>query len=122
MTTVLVVDDEAIIRLNLSSELADQGYRTVEAASAEEGLVLFRAHAEILAAVIDIQLPGTMDGYDLVRAIRAERPGALVVIMSGSDFTPPAAFDEHVIIERKPCDARKIGFILQSRIDRTSAA
>lgn len=118
MTTVLVVDDEAIIRMGLSTELAAQGYGTIEAGNAEDGLALFREHADVLAAVIDIQLPGKMDGYDLVQAIRAERPGALVIIMSGQDFATPAGFDEHVIIERKPCDARKIGFILQSRIDR----
>ena len=123
MTAVLIVEDEAIIRLALAGELAADGFEVVEASSAEEGLALFRGHPDIPAAVVDVHLPGEMDGYGLVRAIRAEQPSALVIIMSGLEFTPPADFDEHVIIERKPCDVRKIGHILQSwpARDRTGA-
>lgn len=118
MTAILIVDDEAIIRLDLATELQAEGFDIVEATSAEGGLALFRDHPDILAAVVDINLPGAMDGYGLVRAIRAERPNALVILMSGSEFAPPPDFDQHVIIERKPCDVRKISHILQSRHGR----
>lgn len=113
--TVLVVEDQAIIRHNLVDELLARGFAAFEAADAEAGIALFLGHPEIDAAVVDIDLPGRMDGYGLVRAIRRERPRCSVVIVSGSPFTMPADFDEHVVVESKPCDVTKIALVLRMR-------
>jgi CheY-like chemotaxis protein len=115
LVPVLIVDDEAIVRLDLATELAGYGFQVFEAADGEEALCLFRSRPDLNAAIVDIHLGGETDGYDLVRAMRAERPTCHVVIMSGAKFAMPPDFDEHVTIESKPCDPRKLAYLLQAK-------
>ncbi|MDB5511049.1 MAG: Response regulator receiver protein [Enterovirga sp.] len=112
---VLVVEDQAIIRLDLAAELTRHGFAVIEAGDAETGIRLFRERSDIDAGVIDIALPGAMNGYDLVREIRSIRPACTVVVISGSDFVMPEDFDEHVVVESKPLDIAKIALVLRMR-------
>ena len=118
---VLVVDDEPIIRLDLATALAADGFEVLESADAASALALFRERTDVSAAVVDIHLANGANGYELVRAMRAERPYCVIVIMSGAHFSLPPDFDEHVTIESKPCDARKIAFVIEARLDRLAA-
>jgi CheY-like chemotaxis protein len=115
---VLVVDDEAIIRLDLTSQLTSYGFEVFEAADAASALTLFRAQPDLNAAIVDIHLGGDTNGYELVRAMRAARPMCHVVIMSGAKFAMPPDFDEHVTIESKPCDPGKLATLLRTKLDR----
>ncbi len=112
---MLVVEDQAIIRLDLAAELAEHGFEVIEAHDGETGIRLFREHPRISAAVVDIHLPASLNGYDLVRQIRSIRPACTVVIISGSPFVMPDDFAEHVIIESKPLDTAKIALVLRMR-------
>ena len=82
--TVLVVEDEVFIRMVISEYLRSCGYKVIEAANADEALILLQ-HDEIDVDVVfsDIEMPGTMDGFGLSTWIRANRPG-LDVILAGS--------------------------------------
>lgn len=113
--TVLVVEDQAITRMDLATELIGRGFTVIEAQDGEEGLRRLDEDPSIDAAILDINLPGTVNGYDLARQIRQVRPASLVVIISGQDFVMPADFDEHVIVESKPLDLAKIGIVLSMR-------
>ncbi len=75
--TVLVVDDEPIVREVVCSYLQREGYRTLEAADGERARALL-AEAEPSLVVLDLMLPGT-DGLELCRWIRAN--SELPVIM-----------------------------------------
>lgn len=112
---VLVVEDQAIIRLDLATELGRSGFEVIEAGDGETGLRLFCEHPEIDAAVLDIDLPGPLNGYDITRAIRRIRPRCTVIIISGMSFVMPADFDEHVVVESKPLDIAKIALVLRMR-------
>lgn len=79
---ILVVDDEAPIREVLSASLADEGYPVKVARSGEEGLRLieeFRPNVVLL----DIWMPGSMDGIEVLRTARGRFPGTEFIIMSG---------------------------------------
>ena len=115
---VLVVEDQAIVRLDLVTELSEQGFEVIEAGSGDVAFELFQKRPAIDAAVLDIDLPGTRSGYDLAREIRSARPACTVVIISGSRFVMPQDFDEHVIVESKPLDTAKIALILRTRLGR----
>jgi DNA-binding response OmpR family regulator len=69
MTTVLVVDDEPIVREVVVSYLQREGYRTLEAADGDRARELLEAESPGLV-VLDVMLPGT-DGLELCRWIRA---------------------------------------------------
>ena len=112
---VLVVEDEAIVRMDLAMELEDHGFAILEASGAEAAMALFRTYPDLHAAVVDIGLRDGASGYDLVQAMRRQRPGCTVIIASGRDLRLPREFDQHVLVEPKPYDAEKIAFILKER-------
>ena len=80
---VLVVEDEALIRLNATMMLEDAGFDTVEAASANEAIVQLETNKEIEIVFTDINLPGGMDGLRLAAAIRDRWPPVELVLTSG---------------------------------------
>jgi DNA-binding NtrC family response regulator len=77
---ILVVEDDATIRLTLGDVLGRAGYEVDEAETAGEGLERFRA-AEYDLALIDLRLPDG-SGLDILAAIREADPDALVVVMT----------------------------------------
>ena len=80
--TALLVDDEELVRMSTADMLSDLGYQVVEASSAEEALRLIREGLDPVLLVSDHLMPG-MNGTDLARLIRSERPGVQILIVSG---------------------------------------
>ncbi len=81
--TVLVVEDEFLIRMTLSEVLADEGYLVLEAGSGDEALTLLQAEPTVAILLTDIQLPGSLNGHALAQAARAGRPHLPVIFMTG---------------------------------------
>jgi DNA-binding NtrC family response regulator len=82
--TILVVDDEVIIRTAISEYLRDCGYKVIEAASVDEAvLVLQQAEITVHIVLSDVEMPGARDGFALARWVREHRP-TLQVILAGS--------------------------------------
>ena len=79
--SVLVVDDEAVIRRSLRRRLRYEGWRVSEASSGPEALSLLEREPVDLV-VLDIKMPG-MDGMEVLARIRAEMPAAAVVMHTG---------------------------------------
>ncbi len=82
---VLVVDDEPLV-LGASERLLQHlGYEVLTARSGEEALTLFRHHADAIGSVVlDLNMPG-LDGWQVLAALRAQRPDVYVVVASGLD-------------------------------------
>lgn len=84
LSTVLVVEDEVLIRLSIADYLRECGYRVIETASAEEAItVLVESGRPVDVIFSDAEMPGAMDGFGLSKWARANRPG-LPVILVGS--------------------------------------
>lgn len=81
---VLVVEDEVLIRMVVSDYLRDCGYKVIEATSADEAMIILQ-HVDIEVDVVfsDVEMPGSMDGFQLSKWLRANRPG-IDVILTGS--------------------------------------
>ena len=81
---VLVAEDEALIALSLADLLEAEGHDVVLAPDGAEALDAARRLGDALAALVtDLNMP-RMGGEDLIRAVRAERPGLPVVVVTGS--------------------------------------
>jgi PAS domain S-box-containing protein len=80
--TALLVDDEELVRVSTADMLSDLGYKVVEASSAEEALKLIRDGVRPDLLVSDHLMSG-MNGTDLARIVRSERPEVQVLIVSG---------------------------------------
>ena len=81
--TVLVIDDEEMVRDVVARMIEDLGYAAVTAADGVAGLALF-GHQTIDAVLVDLTMP-RMNGADLIAALRAERPGLPIVLCTGYD-------------------------------------
>ncbi len=81
--TVLVVDDELVVRLLIGDMLRDLGYGVVEAADGAEGLRLLQSRPDIDLLVSDVGLSGGMNGRQLADAARLHRPRLKVLFITG---------------------------------------
>ncbi|MCC6913923.1 MAG: sigma-54-dependent Fis family transcriptional regulator [Rhodospirillaceae bacterium] len=80
---ILIVDDEADIRMAVGGILQDEGFAIREAGSAEQALEQVKTRAPS-AVILDIWLEGSrMDGLQVLAAIKAMRPNVPVVMISG---------------------------------------
>jgi PAS domain S-box-containing protein len=80
--TVLVVEDEPVVRGVILEMLGEQGYRTLEAVDGPAGLRLLRSDARVDLLVTDVGLPG-MNGRQLADQAREMRPGLKVLFITG---------------------------------------
>jgi PAS domain S-box-containing protein len=85
--TILVVDDETVIRNLIRVSLEQAGYRVLLAQDGAEAIArLTPAREAVALALVDLMLPG-MDGQAVIHALRRIKPGLPVVIITGTDVT-----------------------------------
>jgi PAS domain S-box-containing protein len=80
--TVLVVEDEPVVRAVILEMLAEQGYRTLEAVDGPSGLRILRDRERIDLLVTDVGLPG-MNGRQLADQARETRPDLKILFITG---------------------------------------
>ena len=81
--TVLVVDDEAVVRMLVGEVLRDLGYGVVEAKDGAQAIRALESMPRIDLMVTDVGLPGGMNGRQLADAMRERRPGMKVLFITG---------------------------------------
>jgi CheY-like chemotaxis protein len=81
---VLLVEDEVVVRALLADELRGAGLCVVEAANADEAWAYLQAGGPADLVFSDVRMPGSMDGIELRRRVRAEFPSAKIIITSGN--------------------------------------
>ncbi len=82
--TVLIVEDEPVIRLALQESLEDNGFQTLEAANAREALeAIGKMGRGIDLVFTDIRKPGEMDGMKLAQWVHHQMPNIPVIVASG---------------------------------------
>jgi len=82
--TVLVVEDEWVLRATLADYLRDCGFDVSEAASADEAVELLAGGLSVALVISDVRMPGARDGIHLAEWVAENRPGLPVVLASGA--------------------------------------
>jgi len=80
--TILVVDDDALITLNMIDQLTDLGHSAVEAYSGREALSILQARSDIDLLITDFSMPG-MSGVELAEAALKLHPALRVLLTTG---------------------------------------
>src|SRR3954469_7881136 len=80
---VLIVEDELLLRMDAAEVIKSGGFEVVEAAHADDAIEILEARPDITVVFTDIQMPGSMDGLKLARAVRGRWPPIKIVATSG---------------------------------------
>jgi CheY-like chemotaxis protein len=83
MPTVLVVEDETLVRELVVEELEEAGYSVVVAINADQAIAILEARQDIHLVFTDIDMPGSMDGLKLAAAVRDRWPPVHIIITTG---------------------------------------
>jgi PAS domain S-box-containing protein len=81
--TVLLVEDEPLVRMYGSEALAELGYRVLEASDGHEALLVLGEHPEITLLFTDVGLPGGFNGRRLAEEARARVPSLKILFATG---------------------------------------
>jgi two-component system, response regulator PdtaR len=113
--TVLVVEDEVLVRMLIADKLRNVGYQVVEASDAEEALDVLAHRFDVKLVLSDIQMPGSMDGVALAHVVRSRYPAMKILLTSGHDAAINEA--EHDGFFAKPYVVEKIIDHIQTLLD-----
>ena len=89
--TVLIVEDNPLLRILTVNIVEDAGFVALEADNADEAVAILEARSDIALLLTDINMPGSMDGLKLAHAVRNRWPPIKIVVASGQ--TRPADCD-----------------------------
>jgi CheY-like chemotaxis protein len=107
-TVILIVEDEAIIRIATAALLEDAGYTVLEARDADEAVQILESRIDIRAVFTDIRMPGSIDGLRLAHAIRHRWPPIRLLVTSGLSTPTEEEFPTYARFLRKPYAPRDV--------------
>jgi CheY-like chemotaxis protein len=105
VATVLVVEDEPLLRDYVTDILVQSGFEVLEAANGEEALALASRQPGICAVVSDVAMPGSINGIELARQLNHDSPSMGVVLVSGVREPDRAFLPAGVLFVSKPVRA-----------------
>jgi DNA-binding NtrC family response regulator len=118
--TILVVEDDVLVRMPIAQYLRDCEYKVIEASNADEAMQVL-LHQETLVDVVfsDVDMPGTVDGFGLSKWIREHRPGVDVLLAGTVSRTIKSAKD---LCEQGPVPKPYDAQVVHNRIRRLLAS
>ncbi len=109
---MLVVEDEALIRMDLICRLEERGFLTVDADSADAAIAILERRSDITVVFTDVQMPGSMDGLQLARYVHKRWPPTIIVVTSGRVIPDDGLLEDGVPFLAKPYDDFALGRVL----------
>ncbi len=81
--TILVVEDEALIRMIGADMLAEAGFHVLEAGSADEAIKILERASDVQLMFSDVDMPGSMNGLALAELVHTRWPSIRLLLTSG---------------------------------------
>lgn len=105
---VLVVDDEALLRMLVGDQFAEAGFEVVQAANGTEAIEHLRSRRDIRAVVTDVNMPGQPDGFTLSHVVRDLCPDCAIVVVSGRSAPGEGVMAERARYVPKPFEGPEV--------------
>ncbi len=99
---VLIVEDEALIRVDAVDMVEDEGFEVCDAPNAAKALRILETRDDIGILFTDIDMPGDIDGLDLARIVRKRWPHIAIIIVSGHTHLTDAEVPNGGVFFSKP--------------------
>ena len=99
---ILVVEDEALVRLAAVGILEDAGFRMIEATNSGQALELLEADSDIHLLFTDVNMPGAIDGFALARQVHDRWPHIGIMIASAKAMPQPDEMPAGCRYHQKP--------------------
>lgn len=115
-TTVLVVEDELVLRMRAVDIVEDAGFTPVQAVNADQAISILETRSDISVLFTDIQMPGTMDGLRLAHAVHDRWPSIKIILVSGQIMPPVAERPVDSWFFGKPLETAKMVTELQNMV------
>jgi len=107
MSSVLLAEDEFLIRAVLLDALGDSGLACIEAATGQAALDVLASDTPLAAIIVDLGLPD-MSGERVIEAAVRHRPGLPIIQCSGSHLRPPDVAGQKIHVFPKPYNAEEL--------------
>ena len=118
---VLVVEDEAILRMMVAEHLRTKGYRVIEAASLNEAVAVLSSGEPADIVFSDVNLSGSLGGLSLTVWVREHFPGIPVILTSGNKSVAERIHaGDPVPFIRKPYDPDEVERSIRSMLSSQS--
>lgn len=118
--TVLVVEDEALLRMNTVYELSDQGLDVMEAANAREAIDIFKSGRRFECLFTDVDMPGDVDGLELALMVKNAWPPIDIIVTSGHRGVTQEDLPPSGVFVGKPYSLEVVGDLIR-RLTAASA-
>jgi CheY-like chemotaxis protein len=120
--TILVVEDDALVRSSVTAQMQSLGYRAIAVANATEALALIERGTPFDLLFTDVIMPGPMNGRRLAEEATKRRPGSKVLFMSG--YTENAIIhhgrlDPGVLLLAKPFHKSELARMIRQALSAT---
>jgi CheY-like chemotaxis protein len=112
--SVLVVEDEALVRFGIVDYLVEQNFEVFEAANADQAIILLNEHADIRVLFTDVDMPGSMDGVRLAAVARRRWPPLRIVVTSGHRTVRLDELPERARFLPKPYNPAELDSLLRT--------
>jgi CheY-like chemotaxis protein len=110
---VLIVEDEALVRMTAVDMIEEAGFEVLEATNADEAILLLEARRDITVVFTDIEMPGSMDGLRLAQAVRGRWPPIKIIATSGRHVVREGDLPSGGLFLRKPYSPAQISSALR---------
>jgi CheY-like chemotaxis protein len=116
LATVLVVEDDSIIRMDIVDCLEEAGFSVLEAADADQAIGILEQRTDIRLVFTDVDMPGSMDGLKLAAAVRDRWPPVAIIVASGQVTPQASQIPEGGRFFRKPYSRPEIAHAVREMV------
>jgi two-component system, response regulator PdtaR len=102
---VLIVEDEALVRLSAVGMLEDAGFRMIEAVNGDDALELLEADSDVQLLFTDVNMPGAINGLALAKRVHDRWPHIRIMVASARPMSQPNELPAGSRFEQKPYSA-----------------
>jgi CheY-like chemotaxis protein len=111
--TVLVVEDEALLRIATVDDLTQHGFEVMEASNAGEAIEIFRSGRRFECLFTDVDMPGDRDGLELAELVKSAWPPIEIIVTSGHRNVGETDLPQDGVFVGKPYNTEVIGDLIQ---------